>query len=86
MTAAMVNVRLYGRLGDLLGEEVRLELAGGACSIGHLRAALAERYPAARADILGPRVRACVGDTIVGEDQLVQAGDTVELLPPVSGG
>jgi len=81
-----MNVRLYGQLTTVLGEEVRLELADAPCSIGELRAALAERHPEVAGDILSPRVRACVGDTIVGEDYVLDGADTVEFLPPVSGG
>ncbi len=78
-------IRLYGRLADLLGEQVALELPA-ACSIGEVRAALAERNPEAEAEIRSPRARACVNDTIVGEDHLVGLADTVDFLPPVSGG
>jgi molybdopterin converting factor small subunit len=79
-----MNVRLYGRLADLLGEQVRVDVVG--CSVGQLRTALAERHPAARAEILSRRVRACIGDRIVGEEHVVGAGDEVEFFPPVSGG
>jgi molybdopterin synthase sulfur carrier subunit len=79
-----MNVRLYGHLADLLGEQVRVDVAG--CSVGWLRAAIAERHPVARAAILSGRVRACVDDAIVGEDCLVGADETVEFFPPVSGG
>ena len=79
-----MNVRFYGRLADLLGERVRLDLAD--CSVGQLRTAIAERHPAARAEILSQRVRACVGDTIVGEEHVVGPADEVEFFPPVSGG
>ncbi|MCW3796325.1 MoaD/ThiS family protein [Sphingomonas sp. BN140010] len=79
-----MNVRFYGRLADLLGEQMKLDMAD--CSIGQLRAAIADRHPLARAEILSQRVRACVHDVIAGEDHLVGAGGTVEFFPPVSGG
>jgi molybdopterin converting factor small subunit len=79
-----MNVRLYGRLADLLGEQVQLDLAG--CSVGKVRTAMAERHPAARAEILSQRVRACVGDMIVGEEHVVSEADVIEFFPPVSGG
>jgi len=78
-------IRLFGRLADLLGRQVALELPA-ACSVGELRAALAERNPEAEAEIGSPRARACVEDTIVGADYLVGVADTVDFLPPVSGG
>ena len=81
-----MNVRLYGRLADMLGKQVLLDLAQSSCSVGQLRAAIAERHPPAGPEIMSQRVRACVGDTLVGEDHLVTAGQTVEFFPPVSGG
>ncbi|URD61155.1 MoaD/ThiS family protein [Sphingomonas sp. KRR8] len=80
-----MNVRFYGRLADLLGEEMRLDLPEGG-SIESLRLAIVERHPEAGAEIMSGRVRALVGDTIVDETKQLSAADSVEFIPPVSGG
>jgi len=81
-----MNIRLYGRLADLLGEEVRLDLSADGCSIAELRAEVARHFPHAEAQIMSPRVRAIVGDAVVNEAKRVGDGDSVEFSPPVSGG
>ena len=81
-----MNVRLYGRLADLLGEQVRLDVPAEGCSVAELRRIVARAHPAAATAILGPGVRAIVGDDVVGDAHMVEAGDRVEFFPPVSGG
>lgn len=81
-----MDVLFYGRLADIIGRELQLEVADTGCSIGDLRALIAARHPASHEDILSSRVRACVGDSIVSDDHLVKAPDSVEFFPPVSGG
>ncbi|WP_057884173.1 MoaD/ThiS family protein [Tsuneonella troitsensis] len=81
-----LTVFLFGKLGDSMGRELSFdgELVGR--TIGALRLALASQYPVASADLLSPRVRACVNDAIVDDGHLLCPGDEVSLLPPVSGG
>ena len=81
-----MDVRFYGRLGERLGRQVKVELPDGGCSIEELRRLIAGRYPEAGKDILTPRIRACAGDSIVPEDHRVHSGETIEFFPPVSGG
>lgn len=81
-----MNLRFFGRLADLLGREMRIDLPGESPSIAEVRSLLAERHPAAREQILSPRVRACVGDVIVADCHRVGAGQEIEFFPPVSGG
>ncbi|URD59805.1 MoaD/ThiS family protein [Sphingomonas sp. KRR8] len=81
-----MDVRLYGRLGDLLGKQVQLDPPPGGCSIAELRVELARYFPQAEAQFMSPGVRAIVGDTVVNEDRHVSVADTVEFFPPVSGG
>ena len=80
-----MKIAFFGKLRDALGEECEVtpereeDVAG-------LRARLAELYPHVAGDLLSPRVRACVADTIVGEDFLLAGQERVEFLPPLSGG
>ena len=80
-----MKITLYGKLGEALGREISLDEIAGR-TVGDLRRALAEQHPRLAADLLSPRVRACVNDAMVGEDFAIRAGDEVALLPPVSGG
>jgi molybdopterin converting factor small subunit len=77
-----VKVRFYGRLADVIGREIELDVAP--CTAGDLRRRLAERHPAA-SDILR-RSRAIAGDVVIGDDQLVPDDSEIELLPQVCGG
>jgi molybdopterin converting factor small subunit len=47
---------------------------------------LASSQPQAASILQDKRVRACLGDLIVGDDHVVQESDVIELLAPVSGG
>jgi len=79
-----MKIHFYGRLAERLGRHVDLDIRGD-CSIAELRDRLAADIPEA-AGALDRRVRACVGDTIVADSHVVRPGETVEFLPPVSGG
>lgn len=78
-----MRIRLYGRLGDAIGAETELNAPDG-CTVAEVRQLLADGHPAA-ADALR-RSRACKGSRLVDDDQTLSSGDTVEFLPPVSGG
>ena len=80
-----LKISSYGRLGELIGREFSFE-AAAANAVGGLRLALAAAYPIAAADLLSPRVRVCVNDRMAGDEQPLEPGDEVALLPPVSGG
>jgi len=77
-----VKVRFYGRLADVIGREVDVDVQP--CTVRELRRHLAERHPAAT-DILR-QSRAVAADNLIGDDQLVQQNGEIELLPPVCGG
>lgn len=79
-----MRIHFYGRLADSLGEAVEMDLAAP-CTIGELRQRLAAELPQADAALSG-RVRACVGDRLVGDSHAVGPDDRVEFLAPVSGG
>ena len=81
----VLRISLFGKLGDIIAREIDFE-DGRAANVGDLRRALALAYPHAASDVLSPRVRVCVNDTVAGDGQPLVARDEVALLPPVSGG
>ena len=80
-----MKIGFFGRLRDSLGEELEVP-AGREETVAQLRTRLAALHPSAAADLLSPRVRACVADSIVGEDFRLAGQGRVEFLPPLSGG
>ena len=81
-----MDIRFFGKLGERIGREVRIEAPPGGCTVRELRALLASLYPAAETDLTSLSLRACVDDAIVAEDFHVGAGRSVEFFPPLSGG
>ncbi|HYD38060.1 MAG TPA: MoaD/ThiS family protein [Allosphingosinicella sp.] len=79
-----MRIGFFGPLRDSLGDEREIAAEEGETVAG-LRIRLAGLDPDAR-DLLGPQVRACVGDRIVGEDFRLDGQERVEFLPPLSGG
>jgi molybdopterin converting factor small subunit len=79
----VVIVRFYGRLADAIGSEVELAGAGGR-SVGEVRKRLAESHVGAAAAI--ERSRALIADSFVSDEHRVGECDSLEFLPPVSGG
>ena len=80
-----MKIEFYGKLRDALGDTADLDSVEGETVAG-LRRRLADLHPAAAGELLGPRIRACVGDTIVGDEFGLDGHDRVEFLPPLSGG
>lgn len=80
-----MKVGFFGRLRDSLGDEREVSVEGDE-TVARLRLRLAGLHPEAARDLLSPGVRACVADTIVGEDFLLGEHERVEFLPPLSGG
>lgn len=80
-----MKILFYGRLADTFGPELELASAR-ACTIAELRETLIARQPEAEAALRSRRTRAVVGDSLVSDDFRLEAAQTVEFLPPVSGG
>lgn len=80
-----VAVELCGRLADLAGDTVTADVTLPA-SIAAIRVALADVYPSLAIELASDRIRACLDDTIVGNDAIVRPGQMLALFPPVSGG
>lgn len=80
-----MRILFFGKLRDALGEERDVAPVEGEM-VADLRQRLADAWPHAARDLLSPSTRACVEDSIVGEDFVVAGHERVEFLPPLSGG
>jgi molybdopterin converting factor small subunit len=80
-----LKIRFYGRLGETIGAEVEVDPPTGVATVIELRNMLADMFPHASAD-LRARSRACIADAFVLEDHRLSGAETVEFLPPLSGG
>ena len=80
-----MKVLFYGRLAEMIASELEVNSPAG-CSVSQLRERLAAEYPLAEQTLQSKRARTCVGDRLVNDDHVLSALDTVEFLPPVSGG
>ncbi len=79
-----VRIRLFARLSDLTGvRDTYLEMDGQATA-AQVFQRLAQEYPALAG--LGGSLMYAVNAEYVPPDQLVQEGDEVTFIPPVSGG
>ena len=79
-----IRVRLFAVLRDRAGlGEAMLELTNGA-TVFEAVAALQLRFPGLAADRL--KVAFAVNSSYVPVDHILQAGDELALIPPVSGG
>ena len=80
-----IQVLYFAALRELLGfAEERLALPEQGLSVEQLLAELERRHPQ-----LGPHrssLRVAVNETFVAGEAAVREGDTVALIPPVSGG
>ena len=81
-----MDILFFGRLGERIGREVSIEPPSGGCTVRELRGLLASLYPDAAAEMTSPSLRACVDDTIVGDEFPIAEGGRVEFFPPLSGG
>lgn len=80
-----VTVRLFAGLRDLAGSELVEEFADATVSVSALRDRLRDAYPALR-PYLG-RVAIAVNEEYTPDlTQPLHDGDTVALIPPISGG
>ena len=80
-----MKILFYGRLAELIGPEVDLDIPE-ALSIAQVRERLAVERPGCAAALVGRRVLTCVEGSLVRDDYVVDPGSQIEFLPPVSGG
>ncbi len=80
----MMNIELFGVLREAAGAgEVSIEVPAPA-SITEVLDALVAQYPDVAEHL--PRVACAVGDEMRSRSDVINAGETLVLLPPVSGG
>lgn len=80
-----MKILFHGRLADAIGPELEIDALPG-CSVAELRERLVAEHPQVREVLRSRRSRTCIGDRLVNDDHVPAASDTVEFLPPVSGG
>lgn len=79
-----MQVEFFGVLKEVVGSsQATLDVTPPA-SIGDILDVLTVQYPALVGHL--PRVACAVGDEIKGRQDLVNPGEVLVLLPPVSGG
>lgn len=79
-------IELFGKLADPCGRSVTIAIPGEGCSGAELRARLARHDPALGALLASTRVRLCINDNLALAEDRIRPGDSVAILPPVSGG
>lgn len=80
-----MKVLFHGRLAEAIGRELDVTTSSGS-SVAEVRDRILAEHPQARDMLQSGRGLTCVGDRLVREDYCLAAGDTLEFLPPVSGG
>ncbi len=80
-----MKVLFYGRLAETIGPELEIDAPAG-CSVAELRDRLIAEHPQAEQPLRARRALACVGDALVRDSYVLKSADSVEFLPPVSGG
>jgi molybdopterin converting factor small subunit len=80
-----MTVLFYGKLASALGPRLDVPVSSP-CNVAGLRRHLIAAYPHAAQALQDQRVRAVVGDSVVGDDYSLGMQDKVEFLAPVSGG
>lgn len=80
-----MKILFYGRLADAIGPELEVP-APPWSSVGDLRNSLIAAHPEIGGVLRSRRALTCVGDRLVHDDYRLTDTDTLEFLPPVSGG
>lgn len=80
-----MKVRFYGKLADLFGSERELAIDTPA-TVAELRERVASEHPEGAESLQHKRVKACIGDQIAQDSDVVPEEAVLEFLAPVSGG
>lgn len=84
MSEIRVRALLFASLRDAAGSREVEEALEAGSTVADLSAHLCTRYPALAPRL--PLVRVAVNETMTGADCVLQNGDEIAYLPPVSGG
>lgn len=79
-----ITIEFYGVLEPICGAVHHVELSDDSISVAAVLDELAARIPEVKPHL--PRTACAVGDELVGREHSLNDGDTLVLLPPVSGG
>lgn len=85
-TAAAVEVRFFGPLGEAFGRSVRVDVPAGGLTVSELRTRLSEQLGPLGEKVLSPAVRVCIDQAVSAERATVRPGQEVAFLPVFSGG
>ncbi|QQK74747.1 molybdopterin converting factor subunit 1 [Salicibibacter cibarius] len=77
----MIQVLLFARVQEEVGAD-RLEANMAGKSIRELKRWMESRYPVSSL----ARTMTAVNEEFAGDDEVINEGDTVAFIPPVSGG
>jgi molybdopterin converting factor small subunit len=80
-----MKVLFYGRLAEAIGPELEVGARPGS-SVADVRERIVSDHPHVEQVLRSKRALSLVGDRLVRNDYRLAAGETLELLPPVSGG
>lgn len=77
----MNKVMFFAHLRDAVGEEsVNLELSGH--TLAEAKGLLIEKYPVLKLD----NVMTAINEEFAGNEEVINDGDVIAFIPPVSGG
>ncbi|SEN45688.1 molybdopterin synthase subunit MoaD [Mesobacillus persicus] len=77
----MNKILFFAHLRDEVGEEsVQLEVAGK--TVAEVKAIVAEQYKVAKLDT----AMTAINEEFAPNEEVIQDGDVIALIPPVSGG
>lgn len=84
----MLEVRFFARLREALGRErVSLPLEAPELTLEELLCALDAEIPGARDLLMAPGIRLAVNQAFIEDEAFVlNSGDEIAFLPPVTGG
>ena len=77
----MNKVMFFAHLRDLVGEEsIKLDVAG--ITVAELKEIIVEKYAVSKFDT----VMTAINEEFATNDEIIQDGDEIAFIPPVSGG
>ena len=77
----MNKVMFFAHLRDLVGEEsIKIEATGK--TVAELKEIIVEKYAVSKFDT----VMTAINEEFAANDEIIQAGDEIAFIPPVSGG
>lgn len=77
----MITILLFAQLQEVVGQD-RLELDIGPITVADFKKEFKQKYNALQID----ETMVAVNEVYVRNDDLINPGDTVALIPPISGG